>query len=110
MRMSVTDVQRPAAVGRFRVVALLEAATYVLLVAAAVARRLSDLDLVPLIGPIHGIVFLVYVALALRVATPLRWVPAQTLVVVVAAVVPLGGLYVGRRMLPEGPGTGARTR
>jgi integral membrane protein len=95
-------------VRRFRTVALLEAATYVLLVAAAVARRASDLDLVPVVGPVHGVVFLVYVALALRVAGPLRWVPAQTLVVIVAAVVPLGGLYVGRRLLPEDPLTGAR--
>lgn len=110
MRMTATDVQRPAVVRRFRAVALLEAATYVLLVVAAVARRASDLDLVPVVGPVHGIVFLVYVALALRVAGPLRWVPAQTLVVIVAAVVPLGGLYVGRRMLPGGSATGDRPR
>jgi integral membrane protein len=100
--MTTTAVRRPTVVRRFRAVALLEAATYVLLVVTAVARRVSDLDLVPLVGPVHGVVFLVYVALALRVAGPLRWAPAQTMVVVVAAVIPLGGLYVGRRLLPEG--------
>lgn len=108
--MTATDLQRPPVVRRFRAVALLEAATYVLLVAAAVARRVSDLDLVPVVGPVHGIVFLVYVALAFRIARSLHWVPAQTLVVVVAAVVPLGGLYVGRRMLPDGSAVGFRSR
>lgn len=80
----------------------MEAATYLLLVVAAVGRRLSDLDLVPVVGPVHGIAFLAYVGLALTAAGPLRWAPAQTLVVIVAAVIPLGGLYVGRSLVPHG--------
>jgi integral membrane protein len=92
----------------FRVVAMVEAVSYLVLVAAAISRRTTDLaDLVPVIGPIHGVIFLVYFGLAMVVRGELRWSVRTTAVVVLASIVPLGGFLVERRLLPHG-GHGGR--
>ena len=87
----------------FKMVALAEAASYLLLLGASVAKRTLDAhELVTVMGPIHGVLFLAYVALALYVRPQLRWSGWTTVMVVVAAVVPLGGLIVERR-IPDEP-------
>ncbi len=97
-RSSPTGTDDPI-VRAFRLVALVEAASYLCLLAASIARRTTDdLDLVPVVGPIHGVIFLVYLALALAARERLGWHLRTTLLVVVAAVVPLGGLAVERRL------------
>lgn len=83
----------------FKVIALAEAVSYLVLLAASVVKRTLDMpELVTIIGPVHGIVFLAYVALALYVREPLAWSGWTTVMVVVAAVVPLGGIVVERRL------------
>jgi integral membrane protein len=88
----------------FRVIALAEAVSYLVLLAASVAKRTLDAhELVTVIGPIHGVIFLAYVALALYVRDQLDWSGWTTVMVIVAAVVPLGGLIVERRVPDEAP-------
>jgi integral membrane protein len=88
----------------FKMVALAEAASYLLLLGASVAKRTLDApELVTVMGPIHGILFLTYVALALYVREKLAWTGWTTVMVIVAAVVPLGGLIVERRIPDEAP-------
>lgn len=92
----------------FKIIALAEAASYLLLLGASVAKRTLDMpELVTVMGPIHGILFLTYVALALYVRETLRWTGWTTVMVIVAAVVPLGGLIVERRIPDEAPTEGA---
>jgi len=84
----------------FRVVAVIEAVSYLVLVGASIAKRLPDgVDLVPVLGPIHGVIFLVYLVLALSVREHQGWHLSTTLLVIVAAVIPLGGIYVERRLV-----------
>ena len=86
----------------FKMVALAEAASYLLLLGASVAKRALDApELVTVMGPVHGVLFLTYVALALYVRDQLRWTGWTTVMVIVAAVVPLGGLIVERRIPDE---------
>lgn len=88
-------------------VALAEAASYLALLGASVLKRTSDLEvLVTVIGPIHGVLFLAYLGLALYVRAELEWPLWTTLWVAIAAVVPLGGLIVERR-LPDAPAVDA---
>jgi integral membrane protein len=83
----------------FKVVAVAEAVSYLLLLGASVAKHVFDMPgAVPIMGPIHGLIFLTYLWLALLVREELGWRLTTTLVVV-AAVIPLGGLYVERRVL-----------
>lgn len=89
-------------VAAFRAVAFLEAATYLALLAAVVVYRLLDgPDLIGVLGPIHGIAFLVYLVLVLSIRESQGWGLGRTMVVVIAAAVPLGGFWAGRDLVDE---------
>lgn len=95
----------------FRVIAVVESISYLMLLAAAVAKRALDMpELVSYAGPIHGAIFLAYAALTLIVRDELRWGWGTTAVVALAAIVPFGGIYVERRYLhdPQPDPAGAR--
>jgi integral membrane protein len=86
----------------FRGVAVVEAVSYLVLLAASVAKHAFGVQgLVETIGPVHGVIFLVYLGLALAVRRPLGWDATTTGTVVIAAVIPLGGLWVERRLTDE---------
>ena len=86
----------------FKVVAVAEAVSYLVLLGASVAKHVFDMPgAVPVLGPIHGFIFLTYLWLALLVREELGWKLQTTLTVIVAAVIPLGGLYVERRLLAD---------
>ena len=86
----------------FRGVAVVEAVSYLVLLAASVAKHGFGVHgLVETIGPVHGVIFLVYLGLALAVRRPLGWDPTTTATVVIAAVIPLGALVVERRLTDE---------
>ena len=88
----------PWSIRWFKVVAVAEAVSYLVLLGASVAKHVFDMPgAVPIMGPIHGLIFLTYLWLALLVREELGWRLSTTLTVVVAAVIPLGGLYVERR-------------
>ena len=83
----------------FRVVAVIEAVSYVALVLASIAHRVGQTqNFVPKIGPIHGVIFLVYLSFALLLRRALRWDTSMTLFVILAAVIPFGGIYVEQRV------------
>lgn len=83
----------------FRAVAVVEAISYLLLIAASVARRGFGVEgVVPVVGLVHGVIFLVYVAVALAARRELRWPLQETLFVLAAAIIPLGGIVVERRL------------
>lgn len=87
---------------KFRTVAMIEALTYLVLLALVVVKNGFDgPDLVKVMGPIHGIAFLVYLVLALNVREEQRWSGWQTVVVIVAAAVPFGAFVVNSRMVSE---------
>lgn len=89
-------------VSKFRLVAVLEAVTYLALLAAVVLYRVLDgPDFIGFLGPVHGIVFLVYLVLVLQIRESQGWSLVQTIVVIVAAAVPFGGFAVERRMLDD---------
>ncbi len=92
----------PRIVQIFRVIAVIEAFTYLLLIAASIARRGFGVEgIVPVMGLVHGVIFLVYVAVALVARRELRWPLQETLFVLAAAIIPLGGIVVERRLHDE---------
>ncbi len=92
--------------GAFRLVAYIEAATYLVLLAAVILKRVLDgPDLVSAFGPIHGIAFLVYLYLVLRIREGQGWGLGRTIVVILASAVPFGGFWAGRDLVePERTG------
>lgn len=83
-------------------VAYFEAISYLLLLVAVVVYRvLEGPDAVGVLGPIHGIAFLVYLGLALQIRTDQGWGLRTTIVVILASAVPLGGFWAGRHLREE---------
>lgn len=86
--------------GAFRAVAYIEAATFLVLLAAVFIKRVLDgpESLVSVFGPIHGIAFLVYLYLVLRIRAGQGWGLGRTIAVILASAVPLGGFWAGRHL------------
>lgn len=82
----------------FRAVAVLEATSWLALIVATIVKYTADAPLgVKILGPVHGVLFIGYVLLALNLKSQLRW-DARTLLIVLAdAIIPGGGFVVARR-------------
>lgn len=73
----------------FRTLAIAEAVSWTILIAALIIRAVAGLDIaVSIGGAIHGFVFLSYGATAILVALNQRWRVWPTVVAVVSAVIP----------------------
>jgi integral membrane protein len=74
----------------FRTVAVAEALTWVGLLAGMYVKYVPETTElgVEVFGPIHGAVFVLYVAVALLTARQLRWSPGTTLLALAASVPP----------------------
>lgn len=86
------------AVGAFRAVAVAEALSWTGLLIGMVFKYLvvgDDIG-VKIFGPIHGGLFLLYLAVTMLVRRPLHWSPAVTVVALIASVPPLGTLAFER--------------
>ncbi len=85
-----------------RWVAVAEATSFLALLVASAIKHSADAPLgVTVLGPIHGALFLAYVALALMVWKPAGWSTATGVGVLVGAVLPFGGFVVDRRVLRD---------
>ena len=82
---------------RFRVVAVAEAVTFLALLAATYVKYAEDQEAgVQVLGPIHGLLFVAYVVLAVRLAPAAGWSARTTVLVLAGAVAPFGGFAVDR--------------
>ena len=63
-----------------RLVALLETISFAVLLVGSVLKRTTDVDIVPVLGPVHGVLYLALVVLVLDNLRRLRWAPWFTLV------------------------------
>lgn len=84
-------------VRNFRYVALIEATSFLLLLVASYFKNFRDEGLgVDILGPIHGVLFVAYVIMALALRDGLGWSPKTTLLILAGAVLPFGGYVVDR--------------
>jgi integral membrane protein len=79
-----------------------EAVTYLVLMVAVVLKRGFDQPgLVPIMGPVHGTLFLVYALLVVLVSQDERWPAKRTILALLLSVVPFGGFYAERKVINE---------
>jgi len=84
-------------ISTFRRIAYVEAVSFLLLLAASFVKRATDgPNLVPVVGMVHGLIFLAYLVFVLKVRPSQAWSLGRTLLVIVAAAIPFGGFFVGR--------------
>ena len=96
----------PTMIRQLRLVGLVEGVSFLLLLGVAMPLKyLAGLpQAVRLVGMAHGLLFLVYVAAALAAALSLRWPARLTLLVLGAAVVPLGPFLIDGRLKRQARG------
>ena len=81
----------------FRIVAITEATSFLLLLTASVLKRTADAEIgVTILGPIHGLLFIAYVWIALGIRSEQGWDVRTTLLILLGAVLPFGGYVVDR--------------
>ncbi len=85
----------------FRIVAFLEGVSYLLLMAAAVYKRLPEGDdyYVKLLGMPHGLLFVAYIALAFLLKPEQKWSNKVFGIVLLASILPFGTFYVEKKYL-----------
>jgi integral membrane protein len=82
---------------RFRRVALVEATTFLLLLVASAIKNTGGSEIgVKVLGPIHGLLFIAYVVMALTLRDEQGWSAKTTLLILLGAVLPFGGYVVDR--------------
>jgi integral membrane protein len=86
----------------FRYVALAEATSFIALLIAAIVKRTDGGETgVQILGPIHGLLFIAYVAIALMIRSQEGWTPKLTFWILVGAILPFGGYVVDWWLLRE---------
>lgn len=81
-----------------RAVAVAEAISWLALIVATIVKYAASAPLgVQILGPIHGVLFICYVILALEVRGKLKWDARTTLIVLADSIIPSGGFVVARR-------------
>lgn len=88
--------------GRLRLLGLLEGLSLLLLLGVAVPLKhlYHDATLVRVLGPVHGLLFLLFVLNTLRVGVEYGWRFADTTwKVLLTCLVPFGTFYIDRKIL-----------
>lgn len=81
------DLRTPAKL--FRFVAVVEAITWAVLIVAMIVKRVADMDeAIRIPGMTHGIVFMIYLVVALIAARALKWDIKVTALALVASIPP----------------------
>lgn len=92
--------QSPSALRQLRVVAILEGFSFIVLLFIAMPLKyMAGLPLaVRIVGAIHGFLFLVFLLALFRAAAEYRWPARQTLLALLASVVPFGMIPFDRSL------------
>jgi integral membrane protein len=77
-------------VSRFRLVSILEGLSFIVLLTGSVLKRTTEIDIVPVMGMVHGVLFIAYLLVMLDVRSKLNWDGKTTGLAVLASVLPFG--------------------
>lgn len=85
----------------FRVVGFFEGISYLLLLFIAVPIKywMNDPQYVKLLGMPHGLLFVLYIALAFLIKSKMKWTFKTFCVVILASIIPFGTFYVDKHFL-----------
>lgn len=85
----------------FRVIALLEGLSYILLlfIATPIKYFTGDPQYVKMLGMPHGILFILYIILAFLIKSDMKWNNKTFGIVLLASLIPFGTFYVDKKYL-----------
>ncbi|MEW5354417.1 MULTISPECIES: DUF3817 domain-containing protein [unclassified Streptomyces] len=95
------DIKTASALRRLRLVSAPEAVSFILLLICSVLKRTTDFNGVPVMGSVHGILFVLYVLFWADAWNRAKW-PAKTAALYfVLSVLPTGGFFAERKLKRE---------
>ncbi|MFI5532634.1 DUF3817 domain-containing protein [Kitasatospora sp. NPDC051853] len=91
---------KSSAVHRLRLVSAPEGLSFILLLICSVLKRTTDFNAVPVMGMVHGVLFVLYVVFLALAWQKQRWDAKRGIVLFVLSVLPFGG-FAAERMLAK---------
>ncbi|MDO0925670.1 DUF3817 domain-containing protein [Streptomyces sp. TG1A-8] len=95
------DLKTASALRRLRLVSAPEAVSFLLLLVCSVLKRTTDFNAVPVMGAVHGVLFILYVLFWADAWNRARWSPGTAALYFVLSVLPTGGFFAERRLRRE---------
>lgn len=87
----------------FRIISFLEGVSYLLLLFVAVPIKYfqGDASYVKMLGMPHGILFMLYIVLAIVIQKQMKWSTKTLGIVLLASILPFGTFYVDKKYLQK---------
>ncbi|MEE1927462.1 DUF3817 domain-containing protein [Streptomyces sp. TRM 70351] len=104
------DLKTASALRRLRLVSTPEAVSFLLLLVASVLKRTTDFNAVPVMGAIHGALFVIYGLFWADAWNRTRWPLGRAALYFVLAVLPFGGFYADKLLRRESEASVIATR
>ncbi|MEU3301855.1 MULTISPECIES: DUF3817 domain-containing protein [unclassified Streptomyces] len=92
------DFKTASALHRLRLVSAPEAVSFLLLLVCSVLKRTTEFNAVPVMGAIHGVLFILYVIFWLDAWNRTKWDIKTAALYFVLSVLPLGGFFAERKL------------
>ncbi|MFC0599446.1 DUF3817 domain-containing protein [Streptomyces palmae] len=95
------DFKTATALRRLRLVSVPEAVSFPLLLVCSVLKRTTDFNGVPVMGTVHGILFIFYVIFWLDARKRAGWSNRTAAIYLALAIPPFGGFFAERKLKRE---------
>lgn len=95
------DLKTATALRRLRLISAPEAVSFLLLLTCSVLKRTTDFNAVPVMGMVHGVLFILYVVFWADAWRRTRWPLGRAALYFVYSVLPTGGFFAERKLRRE---------
>ncbi|WP_406718038.1 DUF3817 domain-containing protein [Streptomyces althioticus] len=95
------DIKTASALRRLRLVSGPEAISFLLLLVCSVLKRTTEFNAVPVMGAVHGFLFVLYVILWADAWNRAKWSLGTAAFYFLMSVLPTGGFFAERRLKRE---------
>ncbi|MEJ8637509.1 DUF3817 domain-containing protein [Streptomyces sp. MS2.AVA.5] len=92
------DIKTASSLHRLRLVSAPEAISFLLLLVCSVLKRTTEFNAVPVMGAIHGVLFILYVLFWLDAWNRTKWDLKTAALYFALSVLPFGGFYAERKL------------
>ncbi|MFI7409333.1 DUF3817 domain-containing protein [Streptomyces sp. NPDC049627] len=92
------DIKTATALRRLRLVSAPEAVSFLLLLVCSVLKRTTDFNAVPVMGMVHGVLFILYVIFWADAWNRTKWSLKTAALYFVLSVLPAGGFVAERKL------------
>ncbi|MFJ3904765.1 DUF3817 domain-containing protein [Streptomyces sp. NPDC090025] len=92
------DIKTASSLHRLRLISGPEGVSFLLLLVCSVLKRTTSFDAVPVMGMVHGVLFILYVLFWLDAWNRTKWSFGTAALYFILSVLPFGGFVAERRL------------